>query len=138
MKLTYRGISYETNSAPATVIPVPSTDMKYRGASYRRNQAVKTEALNAVMTYRGAQYNTQPVPVKPVVAATPEPSIAEKARLLTANHYRTAKKRQQSLLNRAATAVGFTGDVRNYWNHIQGDLHPRFRLDYDRSHSALS
>jgi hypothetical protein len=53
-------------------------------------------------------------------------------------HHHLIKNRQQSMLGRAAAEVGLELDSVDYWNHIQGKLHPSFRASYDRSNASLS
>jgi hypothetical protein len=62
----------------------------------------------------------------------------EQARYLMMDHHRIIKNRQQSMLTRSAEEVGLEADVTEYWNHIQGKVHPSFRSSYDRSHVSLS
>lgn len=60
MKLSYRGISYEANSATAPAQPtVAASDLKYRGASYRLGEVAKAESQNAILMYRGMAYTHQ-------------------------------------------------------------------------------
>lgn len=148
MKLSYRGTSYEYNPAQDLTVEsaAPTSDLKYRGASYRRGQAARAESLSALVKYRGAAYGAprsvvQSAPSQVVaapVAAAPGASIQEQARLLTTNHYRHIKNRQQTMLSRSAAEVGLVGNLAKYWNHIQGQIHPTFRLNYDRSSATLS
>ena len=140
MKLTYRGVNYESQNAPASF---PVVDLKYRGATYRRAGIAQTQALNAILKYRGVAYNPNPQVEAEVVAeatpvATPAFSIDEQARQLGVNHHRSVKNRQQSMLSRSATEVGLAAGVSNYWNRIQGKIHPSFWATYDRSHATLS
>ncbi len=142
MLLTYRGVSYEANATrPAAV---PAVDLKYRGATYRLNQVAQSASLNAVLKYRGTTYGQQPTvaavaPVpESVPAAVASVSVEEKARILTMNHHRLVKNRQQALLSRSASELGLSNKIGNYWNHIQGKVHPSFWYSYDRSHAALS
>lgn len=117
MQLTYRGVNYETNSATVQT-SVPATDLKYRGASYRLNQAARTESLEAILKYRGAIYGDSKQAKRAAIAA-PAPqasSVQAQARLLTMNHQRLIKNREQSMLSRAAAQVGV--DTTNYWNHV--------------------
>ncbi|MGF1492886.1 MAG: hypothetical protein ACFBSC_10635 [Microcoleaceae cyanobacterium] len=60
----------------------------------------------------------------------------EQARALMMRHHHLIKNRQQSLLNRAAQEVGV--EVGDYHSTIQGKPSEHFRVDYDRSHAALS
>ncbi|WP_421656013.1 DUF4278 domain-containing protein [Leptothermofonsia sp. ETS-13] len=143
MKLTYRGVSYESTQKPASI---PAVDLRYRGANYRLKQVAKNENLNAILKYRGAAYTLEPtvqtatVPsaAVPAVSAVSHLSIEEQARFLTLNHHRAVKNRQQSMLRRSAAEAGLSAHIANYWNHIQGKVHPSFWMSYDRSHTALS
>lgn len=138
MKLSYRGTSYDYNpSQVSTAQPsVTPTDLHYRGASYRLSQVAKGESLSAIMKYRGVQPGNQVAPAE--TAASAVSSIQEQARSLAAHHYQDVKNRQQAMLSRSASAVGLAANVADYWNHIQGQIHPTFRTNYDRSHAALS
>lgn len=64
-------------------------------------------------------------------------STQEQARALMMRHHHLIKNRQQSMLGRTGAEVGFQADE-EYWNHIQGKLHPSFATSYDRSHASLS
>jgi hypothetical protein len=162
MKLSYRGITYNYNSAPAT-------DLGYRAATLRHNQKARVANLSALLTYRGEVYGVQagtqatpevkevsatltyrgttyqvqptaqPVPAA-VAATTPvvASSIEARARALNSDHHRVTKNRQQLVLSRFASEAGLTDSVANYWNHIQGKIHPSFWATFDRSHVALS
>jgi hypothetical protein len=65
-------------------------------------------------------------------------STQEQARALMMRHHHLIKNRQQSLLGRAAAEVGLEVDTTEYWNHVQGKVHPSFRASYDRSGASLS
>jgi hypothetical protein len=65
-------------------------------------------------------------------------STEEQARALMMRHHHLIKNRQQSMLGRAAAEVGLPLETGEYWNHIQGKVHPSFRLSYDRSNASLS
>lgn len=158
--LTYRGVQYQTNPVDQTA-SAPVADLKYRGAAYRSRQNAGVQALNAILTYRGAAYQITaaqkaPAPVavnaalsyrgldyqvKPATedgaVAAPTSTVEEKARLLTLNHHRVTKTRQQTVLARAAAEVGMP-NTGSFWNHIQGKIHPSFWETYDRSHAAFS
>jgi hypothetical protein len=145
MQLTYRGTNYESNPAQeSNPQPVAPVDLRYRRATYRFNQNARAESLNAILKYRGATYSTQPlaeVEHAPATVGTPmgavSASVDSQARLLTMRHHRCIKNRQQSLLSRVAHQVGIE-TIGNYWNRIQGKIHPTFRMNYDRSHATLS
>ncbi|MBD2103509.1 DUF4278 domain-containing protein [Leptolyngbya sp. FACHB-261] len=165
MKLTYRGVSHDYT--PPAVEPMgEGTQGKYRGLDWRfrnlRHPFVQQATLD--LKYRGVAYRTGPVtplapevvaPVAPVARqvapqAEPTPALSmsvpamavrsahEEARLLMMGHHRSIKNREQSLLSRSAAEVGLAADVTQFWNHIQGKVHPSFRATYDRSHAAMS
>ena len=151
MKLSYRGVRYETNSTPiAPDAPVvytgPAVNLKYRGATYRRGEVAKVSRLGAIFKYRGAAYSTvaiAPEPVaepvaKPVVATAAATTVEAKARQLMLNHNREIKNRQHSVLARTAAEVGFSAQLSNYWNQIQGEVDATLLSEYDRSGAALS
>jgi hypothetical protein len=137
MKLTYRGISYETNNDQTSV---PVVNLRDRNARNRLNQEARAENLNAILIYRGNAYNVQPTASTVANTSTPSTnsSVEERARLLTLNHHRSVKNRQQSLLRRSASEAGLGANIANFWNHIQGGVHPSFGINYDRSHATLS
>lgn len=144
MKLSYRGVSYEFNSTQnSDFTPPPRSDLKYRGATYRLSRVAQVENLEAILKYRGTAYSpsaTQDQPEGAVAEAVPASvlSLQDKARGLTVNHHQAIKHRQQVMLSRSAAQVGLPTTAANYWNHIQGQIHPTFRATYDRSHAALS
>ncbi|MBL1173526.1 DUF4278 domain-containing protein [Pantanalinema sp. GBBB05] len=109
--LTYRGMSYSHQSSDslATSVAPQAVDLKYRGTNYRLCEAAKAESQNAILTYRGMSYSHQPVveavadtPVAPAI------SVQDKARVLTMNHYRVLRNRQQTVFNRSWNAVAFS------------------------------
>lgn len=57
----------------------------------------------------------------------------DQARALMMRHHHLVKNRQQSMLGRAAAAVGLEGDI-----VAQGKSDPGFRNVYDRSNASLS
>jgi hypothetical protein len=140
MKLTYRGVSYDYNpvSIETTEAEVAG---KYRSRDWRFRNLKKPPVLvpTANLTYRGVAYHQQEtIPsVKPV--EVPVISTEAKARALMFNHSKTIKKRQQSLLSRAATTIGLSAsEASHYWNRIQGKIHPTFRANYDRMGATMS
>lgn len=148
MQLSYRGVKYDYS--PANPVKAeyhqPGVDLKFRGASYRRGEVAKVERLGAIFKYRGATYS-QPVvevpataPVAPVapVAAPATISVDDKARLLTYSHNQAVRNRHHVMLARTAAEQGFSGNVANYWNQVQGEIDAALWSDYDRSHAALS
>jgi hypothetical protein len=147
MKLCYRGVSYEY-TPPTLKITLGEVVGKYRGLDVRsRNLAtMPMEQPSFELQYRGVPYKTgsQVVAAQPAVVATSEPitlpglRTTEKARSLMVKQSRGIKKRQQAMLSRLAGEVGLGSNVADYWNRIQGKIHPTFRISYDRSHVAFS
>ncbi|HEY9651665.1 MAG TPA: DUF4278 domain-containing protein [Coleofasciculaceae cyanobacterium] len=109
MKLSYRGVSYEYNPPQVEITETPVVG-KYRGLDWRFRNLKKPPMLlpTVNLKYRGVSYQiggiTESNPVEPT--KTPTLSIQDKARSLMLNHLRTAKNRQQAMLNRSAEAVG--------------------------------
>ena len=160
MQLKYRGVNYEYS--PPRVEMDPSGQVgQYRGLEWRfRNpKTVPVLQSNLDLVYRGVPYRqgqavAAPVPAaadRPMVAempaATPEPvatpsmampKVKDLARSLMMAHHTWIKRREQSLLSRAAAEVGLEADAGQYWRPIQGKINPGFRNTYDRSHAALS
>ncbi|MGG6297181.1 DUF4278 domain-containing protein [Leptolyngbya sp. AN02str] len=129
MNLNYRGVTYNytsptvgvQNSHPTT------TNLKYRGNMYATNVDVAPEAVEVA-------------PVAVVAASDPVVlTTSDRARALMMNHHRQVKRRQQVMLTRLATSVGLDGSKSaQYWNHVQGKVHPGFWNTYDRSHASIS
>lgn len=161
MKLMYRGIGYHYN--PAVNFNKPKQTkalgavLRYRGVAYQvqpATEAAVTEAVatpvlpaQATLTYRGMTYQVKPiVQLQPVQAAqtqaqavaTPTLSIEAQARVLTVNHHRQIKRREQSMLSRLGQWVGLPVTDSLFWNHIGGESHPSFRATYDRSTATMS
>jgi len=153
MKLTYRGVSYDYN--PPVVDVEDTNDMgKYRGVDIRFRSTKKAPVHQPTLdlVYRGAAYRVgqsteqaavapAQVPVSTTVQATPVPFVSkaeDRARLAMMNHHRSVKRRQQSMLGRLAAEIGLPADASQYWNHIQGKVHPSFWATYDRSRAAAS
>lgn len=146
MKLTYRGVQYDY-TPPAVAMKTTAEVGKYRGVDIRfrtvQRNPVQQPTLDLV--YRGVAYQTgEAVPAStatvasPVASATPT-TVEGKARTMLLGHHRSVKRRQQAMLTRLATEVGLdVGDATQYWNHIQGKVHPSFWATYDRSHAACS
>lgn len=147
MKLCYRGVSYEY-TPPTLKITLGEVVGKYRGLDVRsRNLAtMPMEQPSFELQYRGVPYKTgsQVVAAQPAAVAASEPitnkglRTTEKARSLMVKQSRGIKKRQQAMLSRLAGEVGLGSNVADYWNRIQGKIHPTFRISYDRSHVAFS
>lgn len=146
MKLSYRGTSYEYNPVNTvnTESPKPLVDLKYRGASYRRNQAAGVQRLSALFKYRGVAYNqhSSVEPPSETTSTTPVPQVAlsveEKARLLNLNHNREIRNRHRVMLARLAAEVGVSGSVAEQWDDSSSAWDSSTWAGYDRSHVALS
>jgi hypothetical protein len=141
MELCYRGISYE--SEPSFVeTKEAEVAGKYRGLDWRFRNLKKAPILlpTTNLTYRGVTYHKPGTITTETTVSTPVVvgSTAAKARVLMVGHTRNIKKRQLSMLNRAASAIGLDGSISQYWNRIQGKIHPSFRASYDRYGSAMS
>lgn len=151
MKLTYRGVSYEY-TPPTVEMTEGELVGQYRGLDWRFCNLKKAPVHQPTLDlmYRGVAYSTGKIPVTAPIADTPvavpvEPvkvpvllTSEDKARSLMIAHGRSIKKRQQSMLSRLATEVGLSANVSDYWNRIQGKVHPSFRTSYDRIPVALS
>jgi hypothetical protein len=142
MKLNYRGIQY--NYQPPTV---ETTEAEvagtYRGLDWRFRHLKKAPVLSPTknLTYRGVSYHqgetlTHTAKETQATANLPTLSTEEKARSLMFNRTQTIKKRQQVMLSRTASSLGLV--INDYWNHIQGKVHPSFRHDYDRLGATMS
>ncbi|NJN86898.1 MAG: DUF4278 domain-containing protein [Leptolyngbyaceae cyanobacterium SL_7_1] len=157
MKLTYRGVSYDY-TPPTVEFSDSNTVGKYRGLDIRFRNPVKDPVQQPTLdlVYRGVAHQTHSAstvematPVTPVEVSIEAPiaqpvapvtlSIEDRARSMMMQHHRSIKQRQQTMLSRLDAEVGLTAsDAAHYWNHIQGKVHPSFRVTYDRSHAALS
>jgi hypothetical protein len=150
MKLNYRGIEYEYNPTPADTVET-GTSGKYRGLDWRFRNAKKTPVYQPTLQlkYRGIPYGNEnaeqaaePAPTtKPAVepAEVAVSTVQEKARALMYKGNQVIKKRQQAMLSRSVHDVGMDeAEVSNYWNRIQGKVHPTFRATYGPSRIAHS
>jgi len=146
MTLTYRGVSYEYNP-PVVETAAEESVGKYRGLDWRFRNLKKAPVQQATLDlkYRGVAYQTQPIAepiaeptLEPAVAVASLPNIQDLARSRMLKQNQVIKNRQQVLLSRSAAEVGLTADISQYWNHIQGQIHPTFRRNYERSRVALS
>jgi Domain of unknown function (DUF4278) len=160
MKLTYRGVSYDYNP-PVVESNLTDEVGKFRGVDIRfrtvKKAVVQQPTLDLV--YRGVAYQTSTPEAAPVVEAAPvaaastvaaiaapsaAPALAtalsteDKARMSMMNRHRSVKQRQQSMLARLATEAGLPAEAAQYWNHIQGKVHPSFWATYSRSGAAAS
>lgn len=149
MKLTYRGVSYDYN--PPVVQTNTTDDVgKFRGVDirFRTVQRALVQQPTLDLVYRGVAYQTGTPEVAPAVELVTVPAAApavaatlsteQKARMSMMNRHRSVKQRQQSMLGRLATEVGLPADAAQYWNHIQGKVHPSFWATYSRSGAAAS
>ncbi|MGR3276366.1 DUF4278 domain-containing protein [Acaryochloris marina NIES-2412] len=148
MKLTYRGIDYDYR--PPVINYGNSAGVgKYRGSTYSRQNLQKTPVpqVSDDLTYRGVAYHTgESLTDTPQSQRDDQPeireadwvSVTEEARWLMMDHHRIIKHRQQSMLGRATSKIHLKVDPSKYWNHIQGKVHPSFRMTYERSHAAMS
>ena len=159
MQLKYRGVSYDYTPPKVTMEPTGVVG-KYRGMEWRFRNPTKIPVLqpNLDLVYRGVPYHTGPVAAAPTPVAaasmatvsesTPAPvavttsssasPVKELARRLMMSHHGLIKKREQSLLSRAAAEVGLGSDAAHYWSPVQGKIRSSFRNTYDRSAAALS
>lgn len=150
MKLTYRGTSYEYTPPE---VSFESSEIvgtgKYRGLDWRFRNPKKAMVMPATLElrYRGAAYRPGEVAQAPAAepaaapAAAPAPALAtavDRSRALMMKQQRQIKNRQQALLSRSANEVGLSESISNYWNRIQGKVHPTFRAMYGRSAASLS
>lgn len=143
MKLTYRGVSYEHEPVTLETLPIEEVAGKYRGRDWRFRNLQKHPIMMPVtgLKYRGVSYNKPgnlPQRNSKDSQELIKNSVANKARLLMFNHTQCIKKRQQSMLTRAAMAIGIEDKTYDYWNRIQGKVHPSFRLSYDRFSATMS
>jgi hypothetical protein len=121
MKLTYRGVSYEYN--PIVVeTTTGETGGKYRSQDWRFRNLKKPPILvpRFNLTYRGVTYNKPgtTIPETAVPETIPAMSVADQARTLMMENTKNLKKRQQSLLSRAAEDIGVTDDVSKHWHGV--------------------
>lgn len=151
MKLTYRGVQYDYNP-PSVQVNTTEDTGKFRGVDIRFRSASKhfIQQPNLDLVYRGVPYSTHNHKAQTAAAVSENvagslgqgPSSVngtyDKARMMMMNHHRSVKRRQQSMLSRLALEVGLPANAPNYWNHIQGKVHPSFWATYDRSRAAAS
>jgi hypothetical protein len=100
MKLTYRGTSYEYEPI-AIETEAGKVGGKYRGRDWRFRNLKKPPVLmpSADLTYRGVKYGSTS---DGTITVLP---VSGKARQLMAEQNQALKKRQQSLLSRAAAEL---------------------------------
>ncbi len=150
MQLKYRGVTYEYN--PPTVEATEEVAIgKYRGLDWRfRNlKAAPVIMPTHNLKYRGVAYSTGPVASSETASnetassetantVKPKVTVSELARYRMASQSRAIEQREQSMLNRLAAQVGVDTSEWKFSNHIQGKIHPSFRLNYERTGPAFS
>ena len=149
--LTYRGVSY--NYKPTGLTTRPTGDVgKYRGQDVQFkvvDNPPPAYPFEAELVYRGVAYTvgaTAPkaAPEAPVTTTAADaapvefPPINAWMRKLVMKHLRNIRRREHSMLVRAAEDVGLpTENAAEYESHIQGKI-PHDFAGYDRSRSAMS
>ena len=143
--LTYRGVSYDRKPAGLTTRPTGEVG-KYRG------QAIQFRVVDnpplahpfaAELVYRGVAYtvgkNTPEAPsTMPAAEPVTFPPINTWMRSLVIKHLHNIRRREHSMLVRAAETVGLPiKDAAEYTSHVQGKL-PHDFAGYDRSPAAMS
>jgi hypothetical protein len=141
MQLTYRGVAYEY-TPPAVETKEGELAGRYRGLDWKFCNPTKVyvQQPSLDLMYRGVAYQTQTeegaVATAPI---SPMGHVIDRSRELMMQHQRAIKTRQQAMLTRLANQVGLPSkDAGQYWNRIQGKVHPSFRATYDRSAAAMS
>jgi len=145
MQLKYRGVTYEYNP-PAVEASEKAAVGKYRGldCQFRNLTAPSVVAPTHNLKYRGLAYSTGPVASSETASnetaqtAKPKVPVSELARYRMASQSRAIEQREQSMLNRLAAQVGVDTSKWKFSNHIQGKIHPSFRLSYVRTGAAFS
>lgn len=146
MQLTYRGVRYDY-TPPAVQSQESGVAGSYRGVDIRFRTIKKAPVQPATvdLIYRGVPYRSGEAAVTAAPSAVPATAAiaavavqADKARLTMMKHHRAVKLRQQSMLGRLAAEVGLPEGASQYWNHVQGKVHPSFWATYDRSGASFS
>ncbi|MEM7796522.1 MAG: DUF4278 domain-containing protein [Cyanobacteria bacterium P01_C01_bin.118] len=148
--LTYRGVSYKYQ--PTSLATRFTGDVgKYRGHVVQFKVVDNPPSVypfEAKLVYRGVTYTVGQTTAKataktsPVTAAETAPvqfpPIKVWMRSLVMKHLRNIRRREHSMLVRAAEDVGLPmEDAAEYESHIQGKV-PHDFASYDRSPSAMS
>jgi hypothetical protein len=140
MKMNHRGITY--NYTPPTVEnKIGELAGRYRGLDWRFCNPTKiyTQQASVDLMRQTAAHHPQDSSELPESSLSYADSTSDMARYLVLNRQRTIKQRQQTLITRVAMEVGLASQqASHYWNHIQGKLHPSFRLNYDRGGATMS
>ncbi|ESA35713.1 hypothetical protein N836_10630 [Leptolyngbya sp. Heron Island J] len=146
--LTYRGVSYNRKPAGLTTRPTGEVG-KYRGQTIQFrvvDNPPPAYPFTAELVYRGVPYTvgattpkvTPPTPVAADTVPVEFPPINTWMRGLVIKHLRNIRRREHSMLVRAAEDVGLpTKDAAEYESHIQGKV-PHDFAGYDRSRAAMS
>lgn len=140
MQLKYRGVTYEYNP-PAVEVTEGTATGKYRGLDWRFRNLKAAPVLMPThnLKYRGVAYSTGPVASSETAnTAKPTVPVSELARYRMVSQGQAIKQREQSMLNRLAAQVGVDTNKWKFSNHIQGKIHPSFRLNYERTRAAFS
>ncbi len=141
MQLKYRGATYEYNP-PAVEATEGAAIGKYRGLDWRfRNlKAAPVMMPTHNLKYRGVAYSTDSRSSSSETAKTGKSTVpvSELARYRMVSQSRAIEQREQSMLNRLAAQVGVDTSKWKFSNHIQGKIHPSFRLNYERTGAAFS
>ncbi len=160
MKLTYRGISYESTPSPtpklgktidtgtyrgapvvfkalAELPPQPAADLTWRGVPYHTGRADRVPAVAPVSQREIPAVAASPAP-ESLAVETPSTSIADLARNLFIRRHQRSRRREQGMMVRLAAEVGMSvEDAGHYGSHIQGKM-PHDFSGYDRSSTAMS
>lgn len=144
--LTYRGVSYEYQPTGLTTHSTGDVG-KYRGQDVQFkvvDNPPPAYPFEAKLVYRGVAYTVgettaKTTPVTPAETAPVEfPPIKAWMRSLVMKHLRNIRRREHSMLVRAAEDVGLPiENATEYESHIQGKV-PHDFAGYDRSTSAMS
>ena len=149
--LTYRGVSYNEKLTSLTTRPTGDVG-KYRGQDIQFTAVENPPPaypFKAELTYRGVAYTVGAEAPKAAPEKAPAVNTADIApvefppinawmRSLVPKHLRNIRRREHSMLVRAADDVGqSTEDAMEYESHIQGKV-PHDFGGYDRSRSAMS
>jgi fermentation-respiration switch protein FrsA (DUF1100 family) len=155
MKLTYRGVSYDSTPNPVPPLGQTIDTGHYRGAPVVFRAMAEVPAQPAEdLVWRGVAYqsggtaapaNLTPEAAAPVpVAIAPEPTevsatrIPDLARNLFMRRHQRSRRREQGMMVRLAAEVGIpVEEAAHYESHIQGKLPHDFSA-YDRSSIAMS
>ena len=145
--LKYRGVSY--NYQPTELGTRPTGDVgKYRGQDIQFKTVENPPPaypFEVKLVYRGVPYTVgetiaESTPITTVADTAPVECLSIKAwmRSLVMKHLRNIRRREHSMLVRAAKDVGLPMEnAAEYESHIQGKI-PHDFAGYDRSKSAMS